>query len=100
MGRVCSAVQFAALDLRTAAIVDNFLGEVLGGIFGRFWEVHRPWRWRPGGFFSQTPPNGKMGKRGFRAFFDFFRVFGSVFTGFWALFRTLSIHAMCIPLCA
>ena len=27
-----------------AAIVDNFLEEVLGEIFGRFWGTQRPWR--------------------------------------------------------
>jgi len=29
---------------RPAAIVDNFFEEVLGGIFGRFFGTHRPWR--------------------------------------------------------
>ena len=31
-------------DLRPAGIVDNFLEEVLGVIFGRFLGTHRPWR--------------------------------------------------------
>jgi len=44
-----------------AGIVDNFLEEVLGGIFGRFFGSHRPWRWRPGGFFGGRGAFGKMG---------------------------------------
>ena len=49
------------LDLREAAIVDNFLEEVLGVIFGRFFGTHRPWRWRPGAFFGGRGAIGKMG---------------------------------------
>jgi hypothetical protein len=48
-------------DLREAGIVDNFLEEVLGGILGRFLGTHRPWRWRPGGFFGGRGAFGKMG---------------------------------------
>jgi hypothetical protein len=48
-------------DLRQPANVDNFLEEVLGGIFGRFFTGHRPWRWRPGGFFDGRGAFGKMG---------------------------------------
>jgi hypothetical protein len=80
--------------------VDNFLEPVWGVIFGRFFIGHRPWRWRPVGFFSQRPPNGKMGKRFFGVFDPLFARFGPVFVGFLRQFRTLSIHAMCIPLCA
>jgi hypothetical protein len=54
-----------AFDLRQPAIVDNFLEEVLGEIFGRFLETHRPWRWRPGTFFGGRGAFGKMGKREF-----------------------------------
>jgi hypothetical protein len=46
---------------RPAAIVDNFFEEVLGGIFGRFFGTHRPWRWLPGGFFGGRGAIGKMG---------------------------------------
>jgi hypothetical protein len=49
------------LDLRAAAIVDNFLARGLGGIGGRFLGGHRPRRGRPGGFFGGRGAIGKMG---------------------------------------
>jgi hypothetical protein len=79
--------------------VDNFLEEVLGVIFGRFFTGHRPWRGRPGGFFGGRGAIGKMGMRFFAVFDPLFARFGAVFTGFWALFRTLFIHVMCMPVC-
>jgi hypothetical protein len=69
-------------------------------IFGRFWGTHRPWRRRPGGFFGGRGAIGKMGYWFFGVFDPFFARFGSVFSGFLRQFRTLSIHAMCMPLCA
>ena len=58
-----------------AGIVDNFLEEVLGAIFGRFLGTHRPWRWRQGRFFGGRGALGKMGKR-------FFAVFDPLFARF------------------
>jgi hypothetical protein len=55
-------------DLHQPAIVDNFFARVLGVILGRFFGTHRPWRWRPGGFFGGRGAFGKMGSRKFRFF--------------------------------
>ena len=76
-------------DLRQPAIVDKIFEGVLGGILGRFFPSHRPWRWRPGGFFTACVGGGRESRRGFALFCRFLRVFGRFLGAFCGNFGLL-----------
>ena len=62
-------------------------------IFGRFWGGHRPWRWRPGGFFTAGLARGRKESLGFcvfSTFFAFLARFLPVFGPHFALFSSMS----------
>ena len=72
----------------------TFWGEFLGvnfGDFGRFLGGHRPWRWRPGGFFTARVGGGRKTCCENATFCSFLQVFGR----FLRLFAAIS--GFCYP---
>ena len=69
------------------------MGGGFRGYFWRFFGGHRPWRWRPGGFFSQKSRMLRWASADlvpFSTFFAFFARFLPVLGPYFALFPSMS----------